>query len=143
MRVTKSYPSASHMLKHTPNTLAHPDNGRVPSTSPPDFAVAFAAIMTAVENTAREVATAQWSQLQFENASSTSDEPLTVEKTALLLDVVPQTVLEWRKRGFLVGYKIGHRVYFKRSEVLAALKVQSMPDGRRKYARRQYEKKAR
>ena len=134
------------MLKQTPNTLALPDNGLVPSTSPPDFAAAFAAIKAAVEHTAREVATAQWSQLQFENTSATSlayDEPLTVEKTALLLDVVPQTVLEWRKRGFLIGYKIGHRVYFKRLEVLQALKVQSMPDGRRKYARRQYEKKAR
>lgn len=116
-----------------------------PSTPPPTFAAAFAAIATAVEHTAREVATAQWSLLQFESGSTTptADEPLTVEKTAALLDVAPQTVHQWRKRGFLIGYKLGHRVYFKRSEVMASLKAQTAPDGRRKYARRQYEQKAR
>lgn len=133
------------MSKHIPSASAHPNDGTAPSTLPPTFAAAFAAILTAVEHTAREVATAQWSLMQFESGSTSSnaDEPLTVEKTAELLDVAPQTVHQWRKKGFLTGYKLGHRVYFKHSEVLAALKVQSMPDGRRKYARRQYEKKAR
>lgn len=107
---------------------------------------AVATFMSAVVHTAREAATAQWSLLQFENASApsaTNDDLLSVEKTAELLDVVSQTVLSWRKSGILTGYRMGNRVYFKRSEVLAALKVQSMPDGRRKYARRQYQQKAR
>ena len=116
------------------------------SAAPPNLAAAFLAIMSAVEHTAREAATAQWSRLQAENTSAstaTNDELLSVEKTAELLDVVPQTVFDWRKRGILIAYKIGNRVYFKRLEVLAALKVQSMPDGRRKYARRQYKQKVR
>ncbi|MCC3158649.1 helix-turn-helix domain-containing protein [Hymenobacter sp. 15J16-1T3B] len=72
-----------------------------------------------------------------------SQELLTVEKTAAFLDVTPQTVFDWRKRGILQAYKLGNRVYFKRSEVVAALEAQSFPDGRRKYARRQFQQKAR
>ena len=134
------------MLKQSKSPPNSTYNDESVSALPPHLVVALAAIMSAVEHTAREAATAQWSLLQFENASApsaTNDDLLSVEKTAELLDVVPQTVLSWRKSGTLIGYRMGNRVYFKRSEVLAALKVQSTPDGRRKYARRQYEQKAR
>lgn len=117
------------------------------ANTPTQLALAFDSLLAALDERARETSFQLWSQWQIDNATqgpvTNEDEPLTVEKTAVLLDVVPQTVLEWRKRGLLNGYTLGRRVYFKRSEVLAALKVQSTPDGRRKYARRQYEQKAR
>ena len=117
------------------------------ATAHPQVALAFDSLLAALDERARETSFQLWSQWQADNISRApaidEDEPLTVEKTAELLDVAPQTVLVWRKRGLLVGYKLGARVYFKRSEVLMALKVQSTPDGRRKYARRQYEQRAR
>lgn len=103
-------------------------------------------LLTVIEQRACAAAKEQWLLLeagkQQVEAVETS-QPLTVESTAELFDITPQTVLSWRKRNILLGYKLGNRWYFKRSEVLAALQAQSTPDGKRKYARRQYQQKAR
>ena len=59
-------------------------------------------------------------------AQGTSDSPatdlLTVQEAAEMLDVCPQTVHEWKRRGLLTYHKMGRRTYLKRAEVLAALK---------------------
>ena len=59
-------------------------------------------------------------------APGTPDAPatdlLTVQEAAELLDVCPQTVHEWKRRGLLTYHKMGRRTYLKRAEVLAALK---------------------
>ncbi len=60
-------------------------------------------------------------------ATGTSDAPaatdlLTVQEAAEMLDVCPQTVHEWKRRGLLTYHKMGRRTYLKRAEVLAALK---------------------
>ncbi|SFQ52654.1 helix-turn-helix domain-containing protein [Hymenobacter arizonensis] len=135
------------MPKQTPQPPSILLKAEVHSDTYPLVTEAFASFLAALDRRTRETISEQWSWLQANTNAEVStlgkDEPITVEKTAELLDVAPQTVLVWRKRGLLIGYKLGNRVYFKRSEVLAALKVQSTPDGRRKYARRQYEQKAR
>ena len=46
---------------------------------------------------------------------------LTVPEAADLLDVCPQTIHEWKRRGLLTYHKLGRRTYLKRAEVLAAL----------------------
>lgn len=131
-------------IQKRPSPPALEAKSSIPS---PYFAEAFASFLAAVDQRARETTIEQWAQLQASNHPGAEaphhEDLLTVEKTAELLNVVPQTIFSWRKAGILVGYSMGNRVYFKRSEVLAALRIQTAPDGRRKYARRQYEKKAR
>ena len=46
---------------------------------------------------------------------------LTVQQAAELLDVCPQTIHEWKRRGLLTYHKMGRRTYLKRAEVVAAL----------------------
>jgi len=65
-----------------------------------------------------------------------NDQVLSVKEAAKLLGLRPQTVYEWVKAEKLTHFKIGRHVRFKRGHVLAALKLQTQPDGRRKYARR-------
>lgn len=49
---------------------------------------------------------------------------LTVQEAAEMLDVCPQTVHEWKRRGLLTYHKMGRRTYLKRAEVLAALQTE-------------------
>ena len=51
---------------------------------------------------------------------SASDELLTVQQAAELLDVCVATVHEWKRRGVLAFRKIGGRAYLNRADVLAA-----------------------
>ncbi|MCC3152768.1 helix-turn-helix domain-containing protein [Hymenobacter sp. BT770] len=46
---------------------------------------------------------------------------LTVQEAADMLDVCPQTIHEWKRRGVLTYHKMGRRTYLKQAEVLAAL----------------------
>ena len=64
------------------------------------------------------------------------EELLNVRETAREANVCVQTVHEWKRKGILPWHKLGGRTLFKRSEVLAALKQQTRPDGRRKNARK-------
>ncbi|WP_157780891.1 helix-turn-helix domain-containing protein [Hymenobacter sedentarius] len=64
-----------------------------------------------------------------------NDQVLTVNEAAQLLGLSPQTVYEWVKAGKLQGFKAGREVRVKRGHVLAALKLQTQPNGRRKYGR--------
>lgn len=65
-----------------------------------------------------------------------SEKLLTPQQTAELLGICRQTVFDWAKRGLLLPHRLGGRTYFKRGEVLAALKSPEKPTGRRKYARK-------
>lgn len=50
-----------------------------------------------------------------------SVELLTREETAKFLKVSLTTLWDWRKKGILSNYRIGNRVYYKRSEVESVL----------------------
>lgn len=50
-----------------------------------------------------------------------ADQLLSVREAAQLLDVCPQTIHEWKRRGLLKFHKLSGRTYLKRTDVLAAL----------------------
>lgn len=57
-----------------------------------------------------------------ENAAATlPEELLTREEAAQVLGITLPTLREYTKRGLVVGYRIGTRVRYKRSEVLGSL----------------------
>ena len=90
---------------------------------------------------ARRVLREEYESLAAEKAAAVAetdrnDQVLSVKEAAQLLGLRPQTVYEWVKAEKLTHFKIGRHVRFKRGHVLAALKLQTQPDGRRKYARR-------
>lgn len=47
--------------------------------------------------------------------------PMTQKEAARFLNKSRQTLIAWRKQGYIRAYKIGGRVYFKPSELTAAL----------------------
>lgn len=58
------------------------------------------------------------------NSSKTEpqeEQLLTVREAAEMLDVCPQTVHEWKRRGLLRFHKLSGRTYLKRADVLSAL----------------------
>jgi len=55
------------------------------------------------------------------NNEPQEDQLLTVREAAEMLDVCPQTVHEWKRRGLLKFHKLAGRTYLKRADVLAAL----------------------
>lgn len=61
---------------------------------------------------------------------------LGVDEAAQLLGICRQTVHDWKRRGLLQFHRLGGKVYFKQSEVVAALSKQTRPDGKRKGARK-------
>lgn len=46
---------------------------------------------------------------------------LTREETAQLLNIDKSTLWSWTKKGKLIAYGLGNRVYYKRSEIESAL----------------------
>ncbi len=48
------------------------------------------------------------------------------ESAAKLFGVSVQTIINWRKRGLIKRYKIGHSVYYKKSELLQAARSNSI-----------------
>lgn len=48
-------------------------------------------------------------------------ELLTVKETAKLLRVSVSSIYRWTKEGYLTKHGIGHRVFYKRTEVIEAL----------------------
>lgn len=49
------------------------------------------------------------------------EELLTVEETMKLLKCSKQALWNWRKNGILPSYRLGNRVYYKRSEIITKL----------------------
>lgn len=50
-----------------------------------------------------------------------AEELLTTDQTAALLGITRPTLREYRRKGYVTGYRIGTRVRYKRNEVLNAL----------------------
>lgn len=48
---------------------------------------------------------------------SFTDELLTVEETLKLLKCSKQALWNWRKNGILPSYRLGNRVYYKKSDI--------------------------
>jgi len=46
-----------------------------------------------------------------------TDELLTVEETLKLLKCSKQALWNWRKNGILPSYRLGNRVYYKKSDI--------------------------
>ncbi|HEX8348437.1 MAG TPA: helix-turn-helix domain-containing protein [Hymenobacter sp.] len=89
----------------------------------------------------RWVAREEYELLAAEKAATAeeadrNEQVLTVAEAAQLLEISTQTVYEWVKAQKLTHFKLDRHVRFKRGHVMAALKLQTQPDGRRKYARR-------
>ncbi|WP_178990445.1 helix-turn-helix domain-containing protein [Winogradskyella schleiferi] len=53
--------------------------------------------------------------------STSSDELLTVEETLNYLKCSKQALWNWRKNGILPSYRMGNRVYYKKSDILSKL----------------------
>ncbi|MCT4629599.1 helix-turn-helix domain-containing protein [Winogradskyella sp.] len=47
---------------------------------------------------------------------------LTREETATILKVTLQTLHNWSKKGILVPFSIGNRIYYRKSDVISALR---------------------
>ncbi|QNE40902.1 helix-turn-helix domain-containing protein [Hymenobacter sp. NBH84] len=56
-------------------------------------------------------------------AAAEAEELLTVRAAATLLNVCPQTVHDWKRRGVLPYHKMGGRTYLKRADLLNALQA--------------------
>ncbi|WP_232817793.1 helix-turn-helix domain-containing protein [Winogradskyella tangerina] len=55
------------------------------------------------------------------NKPAFSDELLTVEETLKLLKCSKQALWNWRKNGILPSYRLGNRVYYKKSDIFNKL----------------------
>ncbi len=55
------------------------------------------------------------------NKNENVDEILTRKQVCTLLKISNTTLFNWYNNKILVNYKIGHRVYYKKSDVLALL----------------------
>ncbi|MFK7832091.1 MAG: helix-turn-helix domain-containing protein [Winogradskyella sp.] len=60
-------------------------------------------------------------QKKNEEKLSTPDELLTVDETLKLLKCSKQALWNWRKKGILPAYRLGNRVYYKKSDIFNKL----------------------
>jgi len=135
MRATPSHPAEFTSLTFTDQAGVQP--AHLVNQWPELLTKLFQELDRHVRRAARE----EYELLVAEKAATTAEadrneEVLTVNQAAQLLGLRPQTVYEWVKAEKLQAFKVGRGVRFKRGQVLAALKQQIQPDGRRKYARR-------
>lgn len=98
-------------------------------------------IVAAIVSLTRRAAREEYERIAAEQAATAAETDEnqiidTVRTAAAILNVREQTVYEWIKDNKLKSYKVGRAVRLKRGDVLAALKAQTLPDGRRRYARR-------
>ncbi len=81
---------------------------------------------TTPEELTDEILTGVESRLKafFENytpSKKEDDELLTVEETLKILKCSKQALWNWRKKGILSSYRLGNRVYYKKSDIYAKL----------------------
>lgn len=53
--------------------------------------------------------------------AESTDVLLTVEETIKFLKCSKQALWNWRKKGILPSYRLGNRVYYKKSDILSKL----------------------
>lgn len=58
---------------------------------------------------------------QIEGTSKDQEELLTVEETIAFLKCSKQALWNWRKSGILPSYRLGNRVYYKKSDIFKKL----------------------
>ena len=61
------------------------------------------------------------SEMNIKKEDESHDRLLSISDVCQRLDITPPTLLSWRKQGVINDYRIGSRVYFKESEIQAAL----------------------
>lgn len=126
----------------------HPAFAGSPLNVPPtNWAGMFTPLFAAIDLHSRRAAREEYELLLAEKAEAAAeadrnDQVLTVAEAAALLGIRPQSAYEWIKAGKLQSYRIGRTVRLKRGQVLAALQAQTQPNGLRKYARQNANKKA-
>lgn len=54
-----------------------------------------------------------------------AEKPMSQPETIKFLGKSRQTLIKWRKNGIIKGYSLGGRVYYLKSELLAAIITQS------------------
>ncbi|MBB4119778.1 transcriptional regulator with PAS, ATPase and Fis domain [Mesonia hippocampi] len=64
---------------------------------------------------------AQLEELKRNFIPQQSDEYLTREQTAKLLNIDLSTLWHWKKKGILIPYGVGNRVYYRRSDIDKAM----------------------
>ena len=62
----------------------------------------------------------QISQVRHPNENN-EERPLSQPEAIKFLGKSRQTLIKWRKKGIIVGYRIGGRIYYKSSELISAL----------------------
>lgn len=76
-----------------------------------------------IEELTRAVAEEVVKMLRKEDLITPADEPLVKTKDlAKELKVTPQTIIAWEKAGKIPFYRLANKVFFKRSEVVEAMK---------------------
>lgn len=50
-----------------------------------------------------------------------AEKPISQQDAIKFLDKSRQTLIAWRKKGIIKGYRLGGRVYYKTSELVSAL----------------------
>jgi predicted DNA-binding transcriptional regulator AlpA len=58
---------------------------------------------------------------QYPHNQKNDDELLTVEETLKFLKCSKQALWNWRKNGILPSFRLGNRVYYKKSDIYAKL----------------------
>jgi hypothetical protein len=62
-------------------------------------------------------------EIQASQEQQLQEKLLTTEEVGELLRVSRQTVINWSREGILIKYTMGHKVYWKYSEIITALKT--------------------
>jgi hypothetical protein len=69
----------------------------------------------------------QLEEIEKNYKSVVPEELMTRHETAAYLKVSLTALWEWNKKGILPSYRIGNRVYYKRSEILGILDKSGSP----------------
>ena len=74
-----------------------------------------------LEELIRKVVGEQLEEFRKNNSIEKPDELLTREEACLLLKISLTSLWNWTKKGKLIAYGIGNRVYYKRGELIESL----------------------
>ena len=66
------------------------------------------------------------SRVNFLNKPMEEDPFLSIEQVQKILSVSKVTIHKWKKKGLITYHKLNRRLYFKKSEVLNAVKKSSI-----------------
>ncbi|MGY0391197.1 helix-turn-helix domain-containing protein [Bizionia sp. KMM 8389] len=64
---------------------------------------------------------------KFQPAKTEEEELLTIDEALIILKCSNQTLWNWRKSGIIPSYRLGNRVYIKKSDINSKL-IKQNPD---------------